>query len=132
MIIIIISDPRHNVFASIHLSVMISHKFSVVQNSISVFRCHTTPKSCKDILKINPAFQDGNYTINRDGTAIEIYCHNMTSGHPKEYINLVEKNFFYRAKTRQSVVWYNKTTYYTKMAVNIQVSIISTRIVMKI
>ena len=94
------------------------------------------PKSCKDIIKKNPAFQDGNYTLNRNGTAIEIYCHNMASGDPKEYINLVEKNFFYRAKVRltggQLVVWYNKTTYYTKMAVNIEVSIISTRIVMKI
>ena len=57
----------------------------------------------------------------------------MSNGDPKEYINLVEKNYFYRTRIEWIGVgpryYYNKTTFYSKVAIDVKASIISKRVV---
>ena len=74
---------------------------------------------------MNRKAADGNYTVNFNGKEAAIYCHNMSTDSPKEYINLMKNNFFYVLDggwANGLVVRKNKTTFYSKVAVNMTVS----------
>ena len=105
-------------------------KTTLLINNVAVLvsGCHL-PKNCQELLKMNPGALDGNYTVDFNGQEAVIYCYNMTTGAPREYINLMQENSFYIL----DVVWIgqalrvksNKTTFYSKVAVNSSVSLIS-------
>lgn len=46
------------------------------------------PGSCKSIQHYKRARTDGEYKINIRGREVEIYCHNMKSDNPGEYVSL--------------------------------------------
>nr|MBC8281997.1 cadherin-like domain-containing protein [Chloroflexota bacterium] len=48
------------------------------------------PQSCGDILDLNPSAVDGTYTIYPDSHNFDIYCHDMASGSPLEYLTLAK------------------------------------------
>ncbi|MFH1723764.1 MAG: thrombospondin type 3 repeat-containing protein, partial [Elusimicrobiota bacterium] len=47
------------------------------------------PRSCADILDGYPGAPDGEYTIYPNNQIIPVYCHDMASGNPAEYLSLV-------------------------------------------
>ncbi|CRK97461.1 CLUMA_CG010850, isoform A [Clunio marinus] len=52
-------------------------------------RCSAPPNcSCKSIQHYKRTRNDGEYKINIRGREVEIYCHNMNSDDPKEYVTL--------------------------------------------
>ena len=88
--------------------------------------CHL-PKSCNELLEMNPSASDGKYSFDFNGQEAVIYCHNMTTGSPREYINLVQENSFHTFATKKisekvTIVIVNMTTYYNKVAINMSVS----------
>ncbi|XP_055637495.1 A disintegrin and metalloproteinase with thrombospondin motifs 20 isoform X2 [Toxorhynchites rutilus septentrionalis] len=44
--------------------------------------------TCQDIQRSRRIRQDGEYTLNIKGRPVSIYCHNMTSNNPTEYLTL--------------------------------------------
>ncbi|XP_067665123.1 A disintegrin and metalloproteinase with thrombospondin motifs 9-like [Haliotis asinina] len=86
------------------------------------------PSSCLEVKQCGPSSADGEYWIrlpNFDFYPIRIYCHNMTSGNPEEFLTLHHENYgIYPSKTnrhckgetylyqtcegRQGEVWYSK------------------------
>ena len=45
-------------------------------------------QSCKDLSHYDPTLADGMYWLDVQGTEIPIYCHNIGSQEPKDYIYL--------------------------------------------
>ncbi|XP_071092867.1 A disintegrin and metalloproteinase with thrombospondin motifs 9-like [Haliotis cracherodii] len=57
----------------------------------------TSPQSCSDVKETEPTATDGEYWIYPDaptflGCPTKIYCHDMASGPPKEYVSLTVTN----------------------------------------
>ncbi|XP_048250674.1 A disintegrin and metalloproteinase with thrombospondin motifs 9-like [Haliotis rufescens] len=57
----------------------------------------TIPQSCSDVKKTDPTATDGEYWIYPDaptflGCPTKIYCHDMASGSPREYVSLTVTN----------------------------------------
>ena len=55
------------------------------------------PRSCSDVLTLRPAARDGEYWLYPDessfgGCPTPVYCHNMNSTTPTEFISLVSLN----------------------------------------
>ena len=50
--------------------------------------CSPPPASCADWAAQVPGSQDGNYTLTLNGTSFTVYCYNMSTGSPLEYITV--------------------------------------------
>ena len=50
--------------------------------------CSPPPASCADWATQVPGSQDGNYTLTLNDTSFTVYCYNMSTGSPLEYINV--------------------------------------------
>ena len=89
------------------------------------FQACVLPKSCGEILSGNPQAVDGNYLIDVQGYRRTLFCLSMTTGNPIHFINLVKDNVFHRERLvhhfRDKM---QKSTAFTKVAININVSII--------
>ncbi|GFY61400.1 a disintegrin and metalloproteinase with thrombospondin motifs 9 [Trichonephila inaurata madagascariensis] len=67
-------------------------------------RCSTSPecppKSCVEIHDSQGKTADGNYQIIIKGKLVIVYCHDMNTAYPKEYINLRDRNYAVIHSTR--------------------------------
>ncbi|XP_075146854.1 ADAM metallopeptidase with thrombospondin type 1 motif A isoform X2 [Haematobia irritans] len=64
---------------------------------------HCYPSSCYELRKYRKAFADGEYVLYVHQTPMKIYCHDMRSAHPKEYVTVNETenySIYYDHKTR--------------------------------
>ncbi|KAI8501946.1 hypothetical protein Bbelb_203580 [Branchiostoma belcheri] len=56
-----------------------------------VSNCHKAT-SCSEVKSVNPAADDGEYTLHPfsadNDVSLRVYCHDMTSGNPKEFLTL--------------------------------------------
>lgn len=51
--------------------------------------------TCQDVQRSRRIRQDGEYTLNIKGKPVSIYCHNMTSNTPTEYLTLKSGKYRY-------------------------------------
>uniref|UniRef100_T1DG09 Putative disintegrin and metalloproteinase with thrombospondin motifs n=1 Tax=Cupiennius salei TaxID=6928 RepID=T1DG09_CUPSA len=51
------------------------------------------PKSCLDIQNFQNKREDGDYQIQIRGKMVSVFCYQMETVHPQEYVNLPENNF---------------------------------------
>lgn len=76
------------------------------------------PESAQDILIANPGAPDGEYTIYPNNQVFTVYCHNMATGAPEEYLTLVNtgRNFNFSQYTAGGAVpGTDVVTHYTKI-----------------
>ena len=101
--------------------------------------CHTfTPfiavvRSCSELKTCNSQYSDGEYWLNRapfGTTRVKIYCHNMNSGSPVEYVtlNVINRGYYPRKSSQEcngevtpGCATGAGETMYNKIRVNIQV-----------
>ncbi|NJO17525.1 MAG: hypothetical protein HC877_17850 [Thioploca sp.] len=76
------------------------------------------PESCQDILTADPSASDGEYAIYPERQIFPVYCHNMASGTPEEYLTLQNTggNFnFSQYRAGGASPGTTVVTYYTKI-----------------
>ena len=101
--------------------------------------CHTfTPfiavvRSCSELKTCNSQYSDGEYWLNPapfGTTRVKIYCHNMNSGSPVEYVtlNVINRGYYPRKSSQEcngeitpGCATGAGETMYNKIRVNIQV-----------
>lgn len=81
------------------------------------------PSKCSDVLKLDPGATDGEYKLYLDGKSIVLYCHDMDTGQPKEYITLPYVNKFDDRNYGDATF---KSTSFSKVAVDMQVRFFNT------
>lgn len=81
-----------------HILVRAAKRHRIVRIQVSVddfihlYEINSSPGSCKSIQIYQKTRKDGEYKINIRGREVEIYCHNMNTENPKEYLTLKRGN----------------------------------------
>ncbi|XP_026831617.1 A disintegrin and metalloproteinase with thrombospondin motifs 9 isoform X3 [Drosophila erecta] len=74
-------------------------------NSIGSVRHRGRPKSCADLKEMHGYNEDGNYQLEVRSRMVHIYCHQMSSRTPREYVNVdPQENYsiYYEYRTKQT------------------------------